>query len=81
MGFEHGDVENLITVKTFLESRSGQDVALKERVHVIWCGPLLRHFVKITLVRLCIQVPYASGRVLEKGDEELLKVASEKKSI
>ncbi|KAJ7211621.1 hypothetical protein GGX14DRAFT_542752 [Mycena pura] len=64
MGFEHGDVENLITVKSFLESRSGQDVALKERVHVIW---------------LCIQVPHAGGRVFENGDEELLKIASEKK--
>ncbi|KAJ7739368.1 hypothetical protein B0H16DRAFT_1568696, partial [Mycena metata] len=64
MGFEAGDVENLITVKSFLESRSGQDIALRDRVHVIW---------------LCIQVPYAGGRVLEHGDEELLKIASEKK--
>ncbi|KAJ7756664.1 hypothetical protein B0H16DRAFT_1538672 [Mycena metata] len=79
MGFEAGDVENLITVKSFLESRSGQDIALRDRVHVIWCSLLLHYFVKLNAVRLCIQVPYAGGRVLEHGDEELLKIASEKK--
>ncbi|KAJ7136963.1 hypothetical protein C8R44DRAFT_565001, partial [Mycena epipterygia] len=48
-------------VKEFLESRSGERVALKDRLHVIW---------------LCIQVPYAGSRVFETGDEALLHLAS-----
>ncbi|KAJ7618688.1 hypothetical protein FB45DRAFT_932228 [Roridomyces roridus] len=61
MGFEPGQKENLETAKKFLESRSGVNVALKDRVHIIW---------------LCIQVPHAGGRVFEKGDEIFLKLAS-----
>ncbi|KAJ7787445.1 hypothetical protein B0H14DRAFT_2953336 [Mycena olivaceomarginata] len=60
MGFEPGDEENLERAKQFLESRTGDDVDLKERVHVIW---------------LCIQVPYADSRVFETGDEDFLKLA------
>ncbi|KAF7328477.1 G domain-containing protein [Mycena venus] len=60
MGFEHGDMENLETAKNFLQSHVGKDVALQTKVHVIW---------------LCIQVPYAGGRVFETGDEEFLKLA------
>ncbi|KAJ6455161.1 hypothetical protein C8R45DRAFT_1222591 [Mycena sanguinolenta] len=63
MGFESGDVKNLETVKSFLRARSGQNIALDQRVHAIW---------------LCIQIPHAGGRVFEHGDEELLKFASQK---
>ncbi|KAJ7239932.1 hypothetical protein C8J57DRAFT_1563295 [Mycena rebaudengoi] len=61
MGFEPGQIENFVTAKNFLESRSGEGVALKDRVHAIW---------------LCIQVPVAGKRVFETGDEEFLKLAS-----
>ncbi|KAJ7258095.1 hypothetical protein B0H12DRAFT_1015071, partial [Mycena haematopus] len=81
MGFEHGDVKKLTRVKRFLESRSGQDVALEERVHVIWCGLLLRHFLEITLVRLCVQIPHPGGRAFEKEDEELLKLRPKRKVV
>jgi hypothetical protein len=30
----------------------------------------------IEYVRLCIQVPYAGGRVFERGDEEFLELTS-----
>ncbi|KAJ6455184.1 hypothetical protein C8R45DRAFT_1036755 [Mycena sanguinolenta] len=63
MGFENGDITNLETVKSFLRARSGQNIALDQRVHAIW---------------LCIQIPHAGGRVFEHGDEELLKFASQK---
>ncbi|KAJ7730914.1 hypothetical protein B0H16DRAFT_1584530 [Mycena metata] len=61
MGFEPGQDENFKAAKAFLELRSGYNVALKDRVHVIW---------------LCIQVPHAGGRVFEKGDEAFLRLAS-----
>ncbi|KAJ6533507.1 hypothetical protein B0H19DRAFT_1186083 [Mycena capillaripes] len=61
MGFEHGDMDNLETAKNFLKARGGEDVPLQEQVHIMW---------------LCIQVPYAGGRVFEKGDEEFLELAS-----
>ncbi|KAJ7192758.1 hypothetical protein GGX14DRAFT_479749 [Mycena pura] len=64
MGFEHGDTQNTEAVNIFLRSRSGKDVALQERVHLIW---------------LCIQVPHSGSRVFETGDEELLKLASDVK--
>ncbi|KAJ7446956.1 hypothetical protein FB451DRAFT_1148128 [Mycena latifolia] len=64
MGFEPGQSKNFEAATRFLESRSGYGVALKDRVHVIW---------------LCIQVPYAGGRVFEKGDEAFLELASSTK--
>ncbi|KAJ7208974.1 hypothetical protein GGX14DRAFT_633103 [Mycena pura] len=64
LGFEPGEGEHLETAKRFLESRTREDKALKDRVHVIW---------------LCIQVPHAEGRVFETGDEVFLKLASAKK--
>ncbi|KAJ7214895.1 hypothetical protein GGX14DRAFT_443367 [Mycena pura] len=64
MGFEPGQTENFEIVKHFLESRSGDKVPVKDRVHVIW------H---------CIQVPHAGGRTSETGDENFLKLASVQK--
>ncbi|KAJ7737921.1 hypothetical protein B0H14DRAFT_2992689 [Mycena olivaceomarginata] len=61
MGFEHGHRKNFEDARTFLQSRSGHGIALKDRVHVIW---------------LCVQVPHAGSRVFETGDEDFLKVAS-----
>ncbi|KAJ7891639.1 hypothetical protein B0H14DRAFT_2496757 [Mycena olivaceomarginata] len=61
MGFEPGQTRNFEIVKHFLESRSGNEVPVKEKVHVVW---------------LCIQVPYAGGRAFETGDEEFIKLAS-----
>ncbi|KAJ7112756.1 hypothetical protein C8R43DRAFT_1040414 [Mycena crocata] len=60
-GFEPGQMANFETAKKFLESR-GAGVDLKDRVHASW---------------LCIQVPFAGGRVFETGDELFLKLASE----
>jgi hypothetical protein len=37
IGFEHGASEEFNIAKDFLESRSGDKLALEERVHVIWC--------------------------------------------
>ncbi|KAF7345917.1 G domain-containing protein [Mycena venus] len=62
IGYEPGHKENFKIVSTFLKSRSGNHIALPDRVHVIW---------------LCIKVPHAAGRVFETGDEDLLKLASE----
>jgi hypothetical protein len=39
MGFEAGNPENFVTAKNFLQSRSGEGVADKDRVHAIWCVP------------------------------------------
>ncbi|KAJ7250610.1 hypothetical protein C8J57DRAFT_677312 [Mycena rebaudengoi] len=60
-GFEPGEIANFEKAKRFLQSRGAQ-VDLKDRVHAIW---------------LCIQVPFAGGRVFETGDEEFLKLAAE----
>ncbi|KAF8135881.1 hypothetical protein K438DRAFT_1882461 [Mycena galopus ATCC 62051] len=64
MGFEPGQTKNFEIVKHFLKSRSGDEMSVKDRLHVIW---------------LCIQVPYAGGRAFETGDEEFLKLASVQK--
>ncbi|KAJ7891724.1 hypothetical protein B0H14DRAFT_2688057 [Mycena olivaceomarginata] len=60
-GFEPGQMENFKKAERFLQSR-GAGVALRDRVHAIW---------------LCIQVPFAGGRVFETGDEQFLRLASE----
>ncbi|KAF7358332.1 G domain-containing protein [Mycena venus] len=52
-GFEPGETANFEKVEEFLQSR-GASVPLKERVHAVW---------------LCVQVPFAGGRVFETGDE------------
>jgi len=64
MGFESGDTKNFTIVKNFLKLRSGNDIDLPERVHVIW---------------LCIKVPHANERVFETGDEALLNLALDMK--
>jgi hypothetical protein len=77
MGFEPGHKENFEMAKTFLESRSGVGAALKDRVHIIWCLSSTLILCQLTDgIRLCVQVPYAGGRVFETGDEDFLKVAS-----
>ncbi|KAF8815629.1 hypothetical protein BYT27DRAFT_7192709 [Phlegmacium glaucopus] len=57
-GFEHNEIDNLEKVKNFIQSRSGEAIPLKDRVHAIW---------------LCIQIPFAGGRVFETGDEKFLE--------
>ncbi|KAF8062474.1 hypothetical protein FPV67DRAFT_1703291 [Lyophyllum atratum] len=59
-GFEPSEIANLEKVKSFIRSH-GKEVPLKDRLHVVW---------------LCIEVPFAGGRVFETGDEEFLKFAS-----
>ncbi|KAJ7848461.1 hypothetical protein B0H14DRAFT_2445933 [Mycena olivaceomarginata] len=77
MGFEPGQTKNFDDAKNFLEKRGLKDVALKDRVHVIWCvASMLTFHQEIEHNRLCIQAPHAGGRVFEKGDEALLKLAS-----
>lgn len=72
-GFEPGAVDNLNIVKSFLEQRAS--APLKDRIHAVWQVSLTRgvRFVEVCS-RLCVQVPYAGGRVFEKGDEELLSL-------
>jgi hypothetical protein len=77
MGFEPGMMNNFETAESFLKSRSSERVALKDRVHAIWCvGSTLNLHRIMEHNRLCIQVPHAGGRVFETGDEELLKLGS-----
>jgi hypothetical protein len=35
-GFEHNEIDNLDKVKKFIQSRSGEAIPLKDRVHAIW---------------------------------------------
>ncbi|KAJ7717337.1 hypothetical protein B0H16DRAFT_1611451 [Mycena metata] len=63
-GYEPGDSKKAKVVQDFLVSHSGDNVALKNQVHVIW---------------LCIQLPHAGGRAFETGDEDLLKLTIELK--
>jgi hypothetical protein len=35
-GFEPGDIDNLATAKRFIEERTGEKVAAKDRLHAIW---------------------------------------------
>ncbi|KAJ7611554.1 hypothetical protein DFH06DRAFT_156488 [Mycena polygramma] len=61
MGFEPGDTVNLQLARKFLQDRTKKSTPLIDRLHVIW---------------LCIQIPTASGRVFETGDEEFIAAAS-----
>ncbi|KAJ7055574.1 hypothetical protein C8F01DRAFT_453939 [Mycena amicta] len=63
-GFEPGDVSNLDVVTSFLRERNGKNVPLERRVHAVW---------------LCVQTPYAGGRVFETGDEKFLDLATKLK--
>ncbi|KZP22984.1 hypothetical protein FIBSPDRAFT_700833, partial [Athelia psychrophila] len=63
-GFEPGETANLNIVKDFILSRS-DNVDLKDRVHAVW---------------LCVEIPFARGRVFEIGDEEFLKLGLKGKS-
>ncbi|KAG8871088.1 hypothetical protein FRB97_009100, partial [Tulasnella sp. 331] len=56
-GFEQGELDNLKTVKNFIEQRKAMP-AQQDRIHAVW---------------LCIAIPFAGGRLLEKGDEEFLQ--------
>lgn len=35
-GFEPSEIDNLERVKIFVQSRGGDDVDLKDKIHVIW---------------------------------------------
>jgi hypothetical protein len=41
----------------------------------------LRHCAELTAIRLCTETPTAGGQPFEKGDEKLLKLASEAQSM
>ncbi|KAG8871903.1 chaperonin, partial [Tulasnella sp. 332] len=56
-GFEQGELDNLKTLKNFIEQRKAMP-AQQDRIHAVW---------------LCITIPFAGGRLLEKGDKEFLK--------
>ncbi|KAJ7059137.1 hypothetical protein C8F01DRAFT_274120 [Mycena amicta] len=78
-GFEPGDTNNLNTAKSFIESRSGPKVPLNERVHAVWyvqCVVVVEHFHHR---RLCVQTPFAGGRIFETGDESFLELATSRK--
>jgi hypothetical protein len=74
-GFEPGESGNLNKVKSFLQAR-GEGVELKDRVHAVWCVVFCRitEYREKSESRLCIRVPFAGGRVFEKGDEEFLQL-------
>ncbi|KAH9942684.1 hypothetical protein B0H21DRAFT_710250 [Amylocystis lapponica] len=57
-GYEPGETKHIDILQTFIEKRS---IAADEnqRLHAIW---------------LCISIPLAGGRVLERGDEKLFKI-------
>ncbi|KAI9447824.1 hypothetical protein H4582DRAFT_2068411 [Lactarius indigo] len=63
-GFEPGDLINFETVCEFIQQRSRQELPLSERIHGLW---------------LCTETPTAGSRVFEKGDEELLLFAHNRK--
>ncbi|KAF7373750.1 hypothetical protein MSAN_00586500 [Mycena sanguinolenta] len=59
-GFEPANLETFNIVRDFIEQKSDRNLELRDRVHAVW---------------LCIQTPTHGARVLETGDEEVLKLA------
>ncbi|KAG6370104.1 hypothetical protein JVT61DRAFT_12510 [Boletus reticuloceps] len=57
LGFESGDEGNMKTVKDFVARRKGMP-ELKDQLHAIW---------------LCLETPYAGGRLLDGGVEGFLE--------
>ncbi|KAF8121946.1 hypothetical protein EV363DRAFT_1405326 [Boletus edulis] len=57
LGFESGDEGNMKIVKDFVARRNAMP-ELKDQLHAIW---------------LCLETPYAGGRLLDGGVEEFLK--------
>ncbi|KII91637.1 hypothetical protein PLICRDRAFT_173456 [Plicaturopsis crispa FD-325 SS-3] len=64
-GYEPGNAENYNTIVEFIRERSAMPNP-DDRIHVLW---------------ICITCPYANGRVLETGTEELLKSCSKNMAV
>jgi len=64
-GFEHGSTKNYEDAESFIHDRCARS-ELKDRLHAIW---------------LCIETPRTGVRLLQEGDERLLKLADEEKVV
>ncbi|KAF8433788.1 hypothetical protein L210DRAFT_3486005 [Boletus edulis BED1] len=61
LGFESGDDRNMGIVKDFVSRRKAMP-QLKDQLHTVW---------------LCLETPYAGGRLLEGGAEDFLRRRTE----
>ncbi|KAJ7832456.1 hypothetical protein B0H14DRAFT_3712156 [Mycena olivaceomarginata] len=59
-GFEPADATTFNIVRDFIKNKSDKSLKLQDQLHALL---------------LCIKTPIAGGRVVESGDEELLKLA------
>ncbi|KAF5340186.1 hypothetical protein D9758_015000 [Tetrapyrgos nigripes] len=64
-GFEPGSKDTWTIVEGFIRDRCGTERPLKDRVHTIW---------------LCIETPRTGSRLMETGDQELIKLANQCKT-
>jgi hypothetical protein len=74
-GFEPGEAINYKKVQEFLERRR-KATNISDRIHAVWSvlsGVVLLGAYSELRDRLCIEVPFANGRVLETADEQFLK--------
>jgi hypothetical protein len=76
-GYGSGEVENFRKLTDFINLRTG-NANVGDRLHAIWHVPSLFRFCTTDLsanaCRLCIATPFAGGRILETGDEEIFRV-------
>lgn len=73
LGFEAGDERNIDIVKQFILRRKAMPQP-QDQVHAVWYeGPLRCVALLTKRFRLCLEIPYFGGRLLEAGVEQFLK--------
>jgi hypothetical protein len=81
-GFEPASADTFNVVKEFIERRTSKELPLHERLHVVWCVYHTKPTSCSNLsIRLCIKIPTANARVIEAGQEDLLKLVHHLKGM
>jgi len=83
-GFATGEVNNLQTVKRFIDEKAQPIVDIRDKLHAIWCAwESLRHvhIIDVTLFRYCIEIPTENGALFEVADSEFMKMDLQKGAL
>jgi len=81
-GFATGEIDNLQTVKRFIDEKAQPTLDIKDKLHAIWCGwkdLSLSHLTDLQVIyRYCIEIPTENGALFEVADSEFMKIDLQK---
>ncbi|KAK7472045.1 hypothetical protein VKT23_000156 [Stygiomarasmius scandens] len=84
-GFATGEIDNLQTVKRFIDEKAQPTLDIKDKLHAIWCGwkDLCPSYLTDLQVihRYCIEIPTENGALFEVADSEFMKIDLQKVPI